>query len=106
MSVRERIEANVRSAIAPVHVEIYDESHMHNVPEGAESHWRVVVVASNFVGQRQVARHRAIYRALEDELRGRIHALAISALTPSEWEANAGSLPESPPCLGGSKAGS
>ena len=104
MSVRDQIEANVVSALEPVHMEIYDESHMHNVPEGAESHWRILVVASCFETQRQVARHRAIYRALKDELRGQIHALAITAMTPSEWQSSAGTVPESPPCLGGSKA--
>jgi BolA protein len=106
MSVRDQIEVNVMGALEPVHMELYDESHMHNVPDGAESHWRILVVASSFEAQRQIARHRAIYRALKEELRGRIHALAITAMTPSEWQKSGGALPESPPCLGGSKADS
>lgn len=77
---------------------------MHDVPDGAETHFKVVVVAEVFAGKPLVARHRLVYEALGDELRAGLHALSIVARTPTEWEAPEGaSVPRSPPCLGGSK---
>ena len=81
-----------------------DESHMHNVPKGSESHFNVFVVSPAFEGKRLVSRHQLVYRALAEEMKGSIHALALKTLTPSEWEHEGGGLAQSPPCLGGSKA--
>ena len=104
MSVREQIEAKLRDNFAPLHLEVADESHMHSVPEGAESHFRVVLVTEQFVGRPLVQRHRAVNQTLAAELAGQIHALALHTMTPEEWFAKGGAAPESPPCLGGSKA--
>jgi BolA protein len=48
-------------------------------------------------------RHRAINTALEDELAGPVHALAIHAFTQEGWEKKQGISPDSPNCLGGGK---
>lgn len=34
--------------LSPVHVEVINESYMHNVPKGAESHFKVLVVSDKF----------------------------------------------------------
>ena len=87
-----------------MHIEVTDESHMHNVPPGAESHFKVLVVSDAFDGERLVGRHRRINALLNDELSGGMHALAIHAWTPKEWfEKGGGGAPESPQCQGGSK---
>lgn len=91
-------------ALSPVHLEVNDESHMHSVPPGAESHFRVVVVSAGFVGKSLVARHREVHAACADELRAGLHALAIEALTPEQWAARGEQARESPACRGGSKA--
>jgi stress-induced morphogen len=93
------------AAFAPEHLEVRDESHMHAVPKGAESHFRVVVVSAGFTGKTLVARHREVNAAAAAELRAGLHALAIEALTPEQWVARGGQVAKSPPCLGGSKAG-
>jgi BolA protein len=103
MSRLERIEALVRKAYDPMHLEIQDESHMHSVPEGAESHFKVLVVSERFAGEIPVARHRGINRLLAEEFAGGLHALALHAWTPEEWHRRGGA-PQSPPCLGGSKS--
>ncbi|GIX30272.1 MAG: transcriptional regulator BolA [Porticoccaceae bacterium] len=95
-----RIEAKLRAAFAPRHLEIVDESHRHAVPPGAESHFRVVLVSAAFAGLSRIARHRAVYRCLAEELAGPVHALALHTFAPEEW---AGEAPPSPPCLGGDK---
>lgn len=103
MPIQETIQAKLLQQFEPLHLEVENESHMHNVPEGAESHFRVVLVSARFEDKPLVQRHRAVNAALAEELRGGIHALALHTMTPEEWFAKGGEAPESPPCLGGGK---
>lgn len=106
MSMREQIETRLAEALAPIHVELKDETSQHNVPAGSESHWNLIVVSSAFDGLRLVKRQRAVYAALRAQMAGGIHALTMKTLTPDEWVAQGGNVENaSPPCLGGSKAG-
>lgn len=105
MSIQNDIERKLNEAFAPLHLEVVNESHMHNVPEGSESHFKVTLVTERFEGQRLIQRHQAVNRALKEELAGRIHALALHTMTPGEWFEKGGVAPQSPPCMGGSKAG-
>ncbi len=98
------LEEALTAAFAPEHLEVIDESHGHSVPRGAESHFRVVVISAGFAGKSLVARHREVNAAAAAELKAGLHALAIEALTPEQWEARGGTIAASPPCLGGSKA--
>lgn len=100
MSTAKTIESKLQTRFAPAHLEVLDESHRHNVPRGAESHFRVTIVSGSFIDTPLLERHRSVNRALETELAGTIHALSIHAYTVEEWHAREGS-PESPPCLGG-----
>ncbi len=105
-SVQNSIEAKIRGALAPAHLEVINESHMHSVPPGSESHFKLVIVSDRFEGEPRVKRHQRVNRVLAQELKENIHALALQTLTPSEWGRRGGTTPESPPCLGGSKADS
>lgn len=82
-----------------------NESHMHNVPPGSETHFKVILVSDAFEGKPLLGRHRAVNTLLDAELKGGVHALSIVAKTPKEWAASAGSVPPSPACRGGSKHG-
>jgi BolA family transcriptional regulator, general stress-responsive regulator len=104
MSRKTRIEATLGAALAPLHLEVLDESHRHNVPPGAESHFKVLIVSEGFAADRPLTRHRRVNSLLAGEFQAGLHALAIHAWTPQEWFARGGAAPESPPCLGGSKA--
>lgn len=103
MSVQQQIETKLREALAPVQLEVANESHSHNVPAGSESHFRVVIVTDAFNGQRAVARHQRVYQVLAAELAGGVHALALHTYTPEEWRQRGNDAPASPACLGGSK---
>ncbi len=103
MRIQNTIESKLRQSLAPVHLEVINESHMHAVPPGSESHFKVVVVAEPFEGASLVKRHKRINAILADELAGEIHALAMQALTPDEWAARGGVTATSPECLGGGK---
>ncbi len=105
MTVQERIEAKLRESLAPAHLEVVNESHMHSVPKGSETHFKVVVVSNRFEGLSPVKRHQLVYGALGDELgkkpaAGGIHALAITSRTPAEWDVSP-EANESPKCHGG-----
>jgi BolA family transcriptional regulator, general stress-responsive regulator len=104
MSRKNRIEETLKQTFNPMHLEVVDESHMHSVPAGAESHFNILVVSESFSGQPLVARHRLLNRTLSGELAGGLHAIALHTWTPEEWFAKGGKVPESPPCQGGSKA--
>lgn len=103
MRVQQTIEHKLREALAPHVLEVLNESGMHNVPPGSESHFKVTVVSEAFEGLQPVARHRKVYMALAEELAGPVHALAIHAYTPGEWAAGDGQVPASPECRGGGK---
>ncbi len=103
MSVAETIESKVLAAVAPQHLEVMNESHMHNVPPGSESHFKLVIVADAFAGLRLVGRHQLINAALKDELAGPVHALSMETLTPDEWAARGGDVMASPNCRGGAR---
>ena len=103
MSMAARIEQALQP-LAPVHMELVNESHRHSVPPGSESHWNLIVVSAAFNGQRLVRRQQAVYQALRAEMQDGIHALTMKTLTPQEWQAQGGIVENaSPPCLGGSK---
>lgn len=104
MSVQETITRKLSEAFQPAHLDVANESHMHDVPPGSESHFKVVLVSDAFEGRRLVQRHQAVNGVLGDELSGTIHALSMETLTPAEWQDRGGALRASPPCHGGSKA--
>ena len=93
-------------SFAPAHLEVVNESGMHNVPPGSETHFKVVIVSEQFDGRALVHRHRAVHKAVAEQLAGPVHALSVHAYTVDQWQALLGAQaasPESPPCLGGSK---
>ncbi len=106
MSVQVRIEKTLSEGLHPFHLEVVNESSMHSVPAGAESHFKVTVVSEEFDGKTLVARHRLVNELLGELLAGPVHALALHTLTPEEWYKHSGRAPTSPPCLGGSKSSS
>ena len=80
-----RIKARLHGAFAPEDLSVLDESHLHAGHAGAltgKGHFRVRIVAAAFAGMPLIARHRAIYAALAEEMENDIHALAIEALPP------------------------
>lgn len=88
MSARvEAIRTRLTAALAPVALDIEDESHRHAGHAGARDgrgHFRVRIVSTAFEGESAIARHRAVYAALGDLMQTDIHALAIDARTPEE----------------------
>jgi BolA family transcriptional regulator, general stress-responsive regulator len=85
----ERMRQKLAAAFAPIHLEIIDDSARHaghagHDPKG-ETHFKIKIAGAAFEGLSRIARHRLIYQALADELKERVHALNIEALTPDEY---------------------
>lgn len=101
MNMQERIENSLEAAIAPLFLDILNESHRHAGP-ATDSHFRVTVVSERFQGLSPVKRHQLVYAAVADELAAGVHALALHTYTPAEWQAAGNLIPASPDCRGGS----
>lgn len=97
------INDKLQQAFTPSILRVVNESHQHNVPEGSESHFKLLVVSDAFSGIRKIQRQQSVYKVLADELAGSVHALTMQTLTPDEWELNQ-TVVTSPQCMGGSKA--
>jgi BolA protein len=82
--------------LQPTHLEVINESPMHQVPEGAESHFKIVAVSNAFKEASLVQRHRKVYEILT-EVVPLIHALSMHLYTVEEWQAKQAS-PDSPLC--------
>ncbi len=102
MTMQSTIESQLTERFNIEYLDVQNESHMHNVAPGSESHFKVTLVASEFEDLMLIKRHRLVNSALADELK-QIHALALHTLTPSEWSAKGGKVADSPKCRGGGK---
>lgn len=89
MSVARSIRSKLTQALAPVKLDIVDESGRHEGHAGhdgrGESHFRVLVVSGAFQGMNRIDRQRWVHSLLQSELRDRVHALSIRTLTPEEF---------------------
>jgi len=103
MTMLSTIEQKLANAINLSHLEVINESSNHNVPEGSESHFKVILVSDDFAEKALLKRHRMINETLAEELKHKIHALAIHTYTVNEWAEQNNNAPMSPPCLGGGK---
>ena len=100
--IQQTITDKLRKLFEPTHLEVINESFMHNVPKGSESHFKVIIVSNEFDGKSKINQHRLINEALKDELQKSVHALSITTKTPKQWEKKK-KVDPSPPCMGGSK---
>ena len=88
MLVRNEMERKLVEGLAPTRLTITDDSRRHHGHGGAhpegESHFSVEVVSAAFDGKSQVARQRMVYALLATEMSNRVHALALTTLSPAE----------------------
>lgn len=93
--IRKKLELHLNISL----LEVVNESPNHQVPEGAETHFRVLIVSSDFQGLSVVQRHQKVYQILEEELKGPVHAFSQKTMTPEEWRGvEESALSSSPPC--------
>jgi stress-induced morphogen len=73
----EEIQSLIRDALPDAQVRVRDLT-------GGGDHYEALVVSAAFAGKTKVARHRMVYGALQEAMVQRIHALALTTLTPEE----------------------
>lgn len=83
----ERMRARFTDKLQPLELVLDDDSAAHAGHAGAASgggHYNVRIVSLQFEGLKLVTRHRLVYDSVHDMMHKEIHALAITALAPSE----------------------
>ncbi len=105
MNRQERIIALLSEAFHPHVLYVDNESFRHHVPEGSETHFKLVVVSDIFKDLNRVARHRQVNKILAPELAQGLHALSMHLYTPLEWEKEDATAPQSPACRDGYRHG-
>lgn len=86
--IADTLTQKLKVAFAPQHLEVIDESHLHEghmgARDGGETHFRVKMTASAFDGLSRLDRQRAVMDVLADELAGPVHALALKLKASSD----------------------
>lgn len=77
-----RIRERLTATLAPDHLEVIDEGHLHHGHKGAGGlgHFRVRIHAQQLAALPRVRAHRRIYEVMDDLMRTDVHALAIELL--------------------------
>jgi BolA protein len=88
MGMQDIIKTKLAAAFSPESLQVENESHLHQGHAGhhpsGESHFRLYIVSEAFRGKSRIERHRMINATLGNELKTRVHALAIHAQAPGE----------------------
>ncbi|MCL9682698.1 BolA family protein [Legionella maioricensis] len=103
MSRKERIEQKLTTELLPTFLSVEDESRNHHVPEGAQTHFKVIAVSAQFMELSRVARHRLVNHLLSNEFELGLHALSLHLYTSEEWAQKNKSVLNSPACKDGYK---
>lgn len=78
--ISEIITKKLQDALAPEVLTVVDDSAKHagHVEAGSETHFRIKVISKKFDGMTQLQRHRLVYDILDEEIKTRVHALALT----------------------------
>jgi len=94
--IESQIVNTLKTSMDLFSLKIINESFMHNVPEGSESHFKIVIVSEDFLNLTMIQRHKLVYKKLNN-LMTKIHALSIHAFDKNEFKLNPIIL-DSPEC--------
>ncbi len=72
------VHRRLQSAFPDAEVEVEDLT-------GTKDHYQARIVSESFSGRSKVEQHQMVYGALEEEMKGPIHALALKTYTPEAW---------------------
>ena len=69
------IERRIKAALPDADIEIRDLA-------GDGDHWAATVKSEQFRGKTRVQQHKLVYDALQGDMGGALHALALQTITP------------------------
>lgn len=67
----------IRAALPDAKVDLKDLT-------GTKDHWEATIISKQFEGKSLLERQRMVYAALEEEMKGPIHALTMKVYTPEQ----------------------
>jgi BolA protein len=83
-STKKLIISKLNERFKPIILEVIDESHLHKghsgYREGGESHFRLKISSEVLKKESLLKAHRMINESLREELKEKIHALAIEIM--------------------------
>ena len=77
---RATLETHLKEAFPDAEITLTDLA-------GDNDHWQAEIVSEQFKGVSRVKQHQMVYGALGDAMKGPVHALKLTTLTPGQWEA-------------------
>lgn len=101
MSRKLRIEQQITEEFSPQFLSVEDESQNHHVPVGAQTHFKIIVVASQFNDLTRILRHKMMNNLLKKEFETGLHALSMHLYTIEEWQKKIDPVLQSPNCKDG-----
>lgn len=75
----EEIVEKIQASLPDAEVHVVDLT-------GTRDHYEATVISTQFAGKPLIKRHRMVYDALSEEMKGPIHALTLKTLTPDQWD--------------------
>ena len=84
MSLAATISEKLTKRFRPLRLKVIDESHQHAghaAMKGlnpVESHFAIEILSTEFNGMSKLQRQRAVYAALDEEVKNKIHALRMA----------------------------
>jgi len=97
-NVEQGIRQKLQSALQIHLLEVINESPHHQGPADAETHFRILIVSKDFRELGNIQRQQMVYRILEEEMQGPVHALSQKTFTPEEWDQVSHPPSATPPC--------
>jgi stress-induced morphogen len=70
------IIAMIKEAIPDAEIELIDLA-------GDEDHYKAIITSSAFVGKTRIQQHQMVYKALQGNMGGVLHALALETKAPT-----------------------
>ena len=95
-SIKSKIMDKLNAVFNPSFIDLINESHMHNVPENSETHFKLIIVSDLFKDLSLVQRHKKVFDSLGVTM-DMIHALSMSTYDLNEYESNP-KIIDSPEC--------
>ena len=95
-NIKSKIMDKLNTAFNPSFIDLINESHMHNVPENSETHFKLIIVSDLFIDLSLVQRHKKVFESLGVTM-DKIHALSMSTYDLNEYESNP-KIIDSPEC--------
>ena len=97
MTIQSHIEKKLSEYFKSDYIKVINESFMHQAAEGAESHFKVIIVSPLFLNKSLLERHRIVQDLLQEDIK-KIHALSLMTKTPKEWQDEKMEIRKSPAC--------